>query len=653
MERFGRYVLLERIACGGMAEVFRAASLGSAGFTKLLAVKRILPHLAADQACVTMLIDEAKIASTLDHPNILQVLDLGKEKGTFFIAMEFVAGQSLNTVVVAALRKGFRLPLEFCFHAVAQATHGLSYAHQKTDPAGQPMNIVHRDVSPQNIMVAYDGSIKLADFGIAKAADRSTHTKSGTLKGKAAYMAPEQVEGRPIDQRVDIYAMGVVLHELIAMRRLRRAESDAQILFRVARGEFPKFDELGLEVPEDAAQVVYRALAPNPDDRWPDAQSFVSAMDGLARHHGWHWNAASVAAMLKPLFPEEMAKEKQAQAYHLAQMSKLAEAAERDPGVLEVDGSALDLAVTAGALPATDRTQPNLASGRLLKGLGLAAALLVAAGAAWLAAARPWATVAAPPAASAGQVVVETEPPGATILLGGKPLAGVSPLIAADVPAGPVEVEARARGRNPVKQVVDVTAGGVHRVRMELSSAAVEVPVTSKPPGATVTLDGRAVGQTPTTVRVWGPGPQRVRVELAGFAAVQHDLVAERAPASLDVVLEEARRVESKAEPRAAAKGGRDKAAPRKGEPRTGPRTEEGDATVDPEAPGKLTLQSVPWARIIIDGKDTGRYTPVAELSVPPGKHTVKLVNDEENLSTTFQVVVKPGSTVNLSKELR
>jgi len=283
MEWFGRYVLLERVALGGMGEVFRAAALGSAGFSKAVAIKRILPHLAADAAFVRMLVDEAKIASTLEHPNIIQVLDLGEHQGAYFIAMEYVAGQSLSSILAAARKRGEKLPLGFAVNVVEQALRGLEHAHSRVDALGAPASVIHRDVSPQNVMVGYNGVVKLADFGIAKAGEKTTETSPGHIKGKPSYMAPEQIHrGTDIDCRIDIYAMGAVHHELLTMKAMREGTTDGQILFEVAKGSFPTFESLSVDVSVALSDVIYRALEPDPDKRWQTAHDFAQALESAA-----------------------------------------------------------------------------------------------------------------------------------------------------------------------------------------------------------------------------------------------------------------------------------------------------------------------------------------------------------------------------------
>ena len=239
LETYGRYQLLKKLATGGMAQIYLARQLGPEGFEKLLVVKRILPHLAENEEFITMFLDEARIAARLNHPNVVQIFDLGAQDDSFFIAMEFIHGEDVRRVWKHADKVGKPIPLPLICRIIIEACAGLDYAHKKLDASGRPLNIVHRDISPQNILVAFEGGVKIVDFGIAKAADQATVTKSGVLKGKYSYMSPEQAAGQPIDCRTDIFALGVVLYELLTGTRLfKRAHRhpDAQRGDRVQAG---------------------------------------------------------------------------------------------------------------------------------------------------------------------------------------------------------------------------------------------------------------------------------------------------------------------------------------------------------------------------------------------------------------------------------
>ncbi|HTB56307.1 MAG TPA: protein kinase [Polyangia bacterium] len=264
---FGRYTLLERLAVGGMAEVFRAKISSSHGFQKILVVKRILPHLAADPGFVAMFIDEAKLTAQLTHPKIVQILDFGEVNGHYFTALEFIDGFDALGLLRIAAQKRTRIPTQLAVFIIDEILEALDYAHNARDMEGKPMQIVHRDISPSNIFISKRGDVKLGDFGIAHAKRRESKTQAGTLKGKYGYMSPEQVVGRPIDNRSDLFAVGVVLAELLTGRRLFSAPADLDVLLKVRDVHLDRLDKYGKEIPPALDRIVRRALKKDPAER--------------------------------------------------------------------------------------------------------------------------------------------------------------------------------------------------------------------------------------------------------------------------------------------------------------------------------------------------------------------------------------------------
>src|SRR5579871_1298801 len=240
--RFGKYELLSRIAAGGMAEIFLARAASLKGFEKYLVIKRILPHKTRDPNFVSMFLDEARLAATLDHPNIVQIYDVGAIDGEYFIAMEYLHGEDLLALVRAGVQLGLgRPPLEIVITILDGTLGGLHYAHERRGFDGKPLNIVHRDVTPGNIVITYDGAVKLVDFGIAKAATREVNqdTRAGALKGKIQYMSPEQCKGEALDRRADLFALGIILFELTTGKRLYHEKSDFETLKKIVEGPVP------------------------------------------------------------------------------------------------------------------------------------------------------------------------------------------------------------------------------------------------------------------------------------------------------------------------------------------------------------------------------------------------------------------------------
>ena len=276
--QFGRYTLVERLATGGMAEVFKAKILSTHGFEKLLVIKRILPHLAADKTFVAMFIDEAKLTAQLVHPKIVQVTDFGEVNGQFFIALEFVDGFDALALLRASAQKQVRLPVPICMFIALEVLDALDYAHNARDSDGKPMRLVHRDISPSNVFISRRGDIKLGDFGIAHAQERESKTQAGTLKGKYGYMSPEQVVGNALDARSDLFAVGIVLAEMIMGRRLFTAPNDLDVLLMVRDGRLERLDKYCRDLPPDLDALVRKALTRKAADRFQTAAEFRDAL---------------------------------------------------------------------------------------------------------------------------------------------------------------------------------------------------------------------------------------------------------------------------------------------------------------------------------------------------------------------------------------
>jgi TonB family protein len=307
-DRFGQYEILERIASGGMAELFRARFRGAEGFQKIVAVKKILPHIAGDEEFLTMFADEAKLAAQLNHPNIVHIFDLGKiEGGGYFIAMEHVAGRDLRSILQLARDTGLRMPVPLAVSIGAKVAAALDYAHRRRSDDGSELHIVHRDVSPPNILVSTDGDIKLCDFGIARAASKVSRTESGALKGKVPYMSPEQAWGRSLDQRSDIYSLGAVIFELVTGRRLHRGESEMDILEKVRAGEVVAPSSVNPDVPAALDAALLKALAREPGGRYAHVSEMLRDLEAVLRSYEPPPSSADLAVYVRHLETEEAA----------------------------------------------------------------------------------------------------------------------------------------------------------------------------------------------------------------------------------------------------------------------------------------------------------------------------------------------------------
>ncbi|HUS31525.1 MAG TPA: protein kinase [Kofleriaceae bacterium] len=309
--RLGRYELLARLATGGMGEIFLARLEGAEGFEKLYVVKRILAHLADDTRFRQMLIAEARIASKMSHPNVCQVFELGDSDGQLYIVMEYLEGVSLLPLLRRFSKNQQQLELGFIAGVMQQTTDAMNYAHELKDRDGQSLGIIHRDVTPSNIFVTESGVAKVLDFGIAKARGASTQTQEGTVKGKYAYMAPEQLKGSGIDRRVDVFAMGVVLYEMLALRRLFQRKTDYLTFRAVMEQPIPDIRRYRPDLPDGVAAALTRALERDPNDRFETARQFGSAvLDGMAQYSR-PWTQGEMSDFVAHYFADEIGKRHQ------------------------------------------------------------------------------------------------------------------------------------------------------------------------------------------------------------------------------------------------------------------------------------------------------------------------------------------------------
>ncbi len=302
---FGRYVLLDKLAVGGMAEIYKAKTYGVDGFEKLLAIKRILPHCAADKEFISMLIDEAKLTVLLSHANIVQVYDLGKVGEDYFISMEYISGTNLREVIHRLSQKGEKVTEEIAVYVASEICKGLDYAHRKTDSQGNPLNIVHRDVSPQNILISYEGEVKIVDFGIAKAAMNVSHTMAGILKGKIAYMSPEQALGKPLDHRTDIFSAGVVLYEMLTGEKLFSGETQFEVLNQIRTTRVNTM-MLPAHIPGPLKGILAKALAYNSKDRYQSVGDFQLDLTKFLYSSYIDFSPRQLANLVSRLFEREM-----------------------------------------------------------------------------------------------------------------------------------------------------------------------------------------------------------------------------------------------------------------------------------------------------------------------------------------------------------
>ncbi|WP_323379113.1 serine/threonine-protein kinase [Pyxidicoccus xibeiensis] len=309
--QFGRYELQARIGRGGMAETWRARLMGAAGVTKPVLIKKVLPEYANDEAFLNMFISEARISATLSHGSIAQVFDFGEVDGDYFLAMEFVDGQPLHRIIKRALRSGFTcLPAPVSSFIALAMCKGLHYAHTRTDDAGAPLGIVHRDISPDNVLISYEGQVKIVDFGIAKARLlRGFDTAPGVVKGKYLYFSPEQARGEQVDARTDVWATGVVLFNMVCGRLPLEGQAHV-VMHRLTRGEpMPRARSVNPDVPQALDAILQKALALKKEDRFESAHALGDALAGFLYTSAPRFSDMSVAYLMRELFRPDMAEE--------------------------------------------------------------------------------------------------------------------------------------------------------------------------------------------------------------------------------------------------------------------------------------------------------------------------------------------------------
>jgi serine/threonine protein kinase len=688
--RFGKYTLIRKLAVGGMAELFLALQRSVAGFEKLIVVKRVLPHLMKDQSFVTMLLDEARIAATLNHPNVAHIYDVGEANGQFYIAMEHIHGEDLRSLVREMKKNNVtQFPLEHALAIVLGCCSGLAYAHTKADLDGQPMGIVHRDVSPQNILVTFTGDVKLVDFGIAKAG-RSTmeDTGSGQLKGKVPYMSPEQARGELLDNRSDIFSLGIILFELCTGRRLFRGKNEMETLRRIVEDEYPKPRELNPHLSPRLEEIILRSLEKNVDRRYQSARDMQADLEDFIRAEQLKVSALSLGTWMAELFKEKLDTQKRL----LAEGRQLAE-------VLAVQTAERDReeALQSGTHASGVRQKPPSKIPWILLALMV---LGGAAAAVWFFVLRE---TPAPVATGNGVIAIESTPPGAAIWLDGDRRSERTPARIERLPLGArYSVKLTHDGFAPFTEEVALSQ---ERPTFELAATLRQssasdfgmINVRSVPAGAHVLLDGRDTNLvTPATVPEIAPGvahtfalaldgyvthnetitleagqmreinqplerlplgegesvlrivtePPNARVQFEGewheggspyefrVPTRRYHVVVQRTgfrSADRDAVLVSGEVTELSVE----LERDRRRQPPREEQPAEQPAS---------NAPGRLTFNSTPWCNVTIGGRSLGE-TPLVNHELPAGRHTVVCTNPQAG-ERRVTVNIPPGESV-------
>jgi len=557
--KFDEYYLIERVAVGGMAEVFKGVSYTAEGFERLTAVKRVLPHIAEDKDFIEMFIDEAEIAAQLQHPNIGQVFHLGQSEGKYFIAMEFISGQDLRALYDHARDQQQHLDINWCVYMAREVCEALDYAHRKRDAQQRPLHLIHRDVSPQNILMSYDGSVKLIDFGIAKANNKINQTQVGILKGKFSYMSPEQARGLKLDARSDLFALAVVLYELVTLERCFYGQSDFSTIERVRNLEYVPPRKIRREIPSALEKIIAKGLARDPDERYQSAADFQEALSRYLKKYAPQFSRAQAKLNMQACFGLELQREQgrldEYRAYaaeHIPEASRAAAAGGRgrfDPRLSAPrDESRPRYAQEGPRLsinPSSDRprelgrrpTQGMLSdsgtsSSRARLLLLVALGMLAGGGAAIFANSK---------APRVGQLHIssKTHTPGRFLIEGmGARLEGLSPALISDLAVGEYKVKVSAEGYpdrsfavriEPNKRAPLITEGsplpgiGFHKL-------------SSVPSGAEVRLDGVAIGETPMVIAA-PLGPHQLELSLSGYETLRQTVTMTKSPQALNSAL--------------------------------------------------------------------------------------------------------------------
>lgn len=666
---FGKYYLTEKIATGGMAELYRAKRVGVAGFEKLLVIKKILPHLSHHDEFVSMFINEAKIAAQLSHPNIVQIFDLGKIEDSYYIAMEYVWGKDLKAILKKGKEKNLLPSMEHAIQIISKACGALDYAHKKKDLKGNEINLIHRDVSPQNILLSYEGDIKIVDFGIAKAASKTSDTRTGVLKGKIAYMSPEQAWGKPIDRRSDIFSLGIVFYELLTGEMLFKGDTDLNTLERVREARVAPPTRFNKEIPKEIENILLKALAKEPQERYLFASIMQEELEAFIHSNKSFPSTLNLQNYMHTIFKDEIEAEAKALqeedtivTAHLEKTMAAAIGGEKRAPVKQASEKRHEKEI--------GEKIPKRKEGNPLRYILLALLFLSLGSLFYL---RP-----------------EVFLPVKKTLLNylNSPESSKKAQNKTEEPIKPVQSPAKEPPLTTPKE--GQMAESIRPKKVEDNKEAIVNPVgygaviiESMPAGANIFLDEKDTGlKTPASIQnLTAKEPHNIRLALGGFKEWSDKInLKEGEKIKLSPQLKRLYAsvlIDSKPEGAAIFINNKD----------TGKKTPSTLTEIIPSEPyhiklhlygheewgrsitlkeeeytilspklsrlyGSVTINAVPWADIYIEGEAKGT-TPLAGLRLPVGKYSIKLVNQELKTEKVVEVKIEPNETSRVVVEMK
>lgn len=693
-KQFGKYYLLEKLAVGGMAEIYKSKTFGVDGFEKLLVIKRILPHCAADKEFITMLIDEAKLSVLLSHANIVQVFDLGKVGEDYFIAMEFIHGINLRDILYRNRDAGKPLPVDISAYVVSEICKGLDYAHRKTDNQNKPLGIVHRDISPQNILISYEGEVKIVDFGIAKAAMNISHTMAGMLKGKIAYMSPEQATGQKIDQRTDIFSTGILLYEMLTGQKLYTGETQFEVLKKIRSEQITEKD-LPAHLPAGIRKILAKALAFDVDQRYQSAGDLQTDLTRFLYTAYSDFSPRRLSNYLKEMFAEEMQNDRASSMRVVVTEQQTASMSIRESerqvelvhnaraGEITAPGGNITRTAMRNSASGTPPQEPKSSKSKkaALTLLLLAAITTIGVGSWWLQnrsepvaetpplgdtpTAQDLPPEVPPQQTSTGTLFVNSDPSGAAISVNGTSTNLFTPATLQDLQLNQdLKITLSKPDFENYDQVVNLTSNKPQQLNSTLKKSVAtsgEIIVNSSPAGASIFLNGISTGRTtPATLSNLALQQEyTVEVQMKGFTSWKQNVrltspTAENLNAPLKPETPAAtQQASSSAESQPVAK----KTPPPVKQPveklivppveKTPPPPAEQPVETPRSGSGKLVIASNPaGADVFINAEHQGK-TPLT-VTVPAGRVSV-LVSKEGLARYSKKITVNPGDTVKIT----